>query len=121
MSGKVGAALEMERARFQANPDDSTYRSVRSVAQLPGQPEECWPELQPQLIQTFEQQGRVVQHLIDGRGRGNYQQAVDHLMRVKQLSQKQERELEWQTYITDLRNKNKSLRALKEELDKKGL
>jgi uncharacterized Zn finger protein len=185
--GKIGLALEMERARFQANPDDGTYRSVRSVAQLPEQPEKLWSGLRPRLIQTLEQQNRwaalvsvyldegevgqalaalakmeqqpgpslygysyhsapshyqiqvakaaeehypdeairlyksVVQKLIDGRGRGNYQQAVDHLTHVKQLYQKQEREAEWQAYVTNLRNGNKSLRALKEELDKKGL
>jgi hypothetical protein len=37
------------------------------------------------------------------------------------LYQKQGREAEWDVYITNLRNSNKSLRALKEELDKKGL
>jgi uncharacterized Zn finger protein len=63
----------------------------------------------------------VVQKLIDGRGRENYQQAVDYLSRVKQLYQKQRRESEWQAYVTNLRNSNKSLRALKEELDKKGM
>jgi uncharacterized Zn finger protein len=63
----------------------------------------------------------VVQKLIDGRGRENYQQAVDYLGRVKQLYQKQRRESEWQAYVTNLRNSNKSLRALKEELDKKGM
>ncbi len=187
--GKTGQALEMEHARFQANPDDGTYRSVRSVAQLPEQSEKLWSDLRPRLIRTLEQQSRwgalvsiyldegevgqalaalakmerqsspspygygygaqstpshyqlqvakaaeeqypdeairlyksVVQKLIDGRGRGNYQQAVDHLAHVKQLYQKQGRESEWQAYVTNLRNSNKSLRALKEELDKKGL
>jgi uncharacterized Zn finger protein len=187
--GKIGPALEMERARFQANPDETTYRAVRSTAQFAGQPEQVWSGLRPRLIQTLEQQNRwgplvsiyldegevgqalaalakmerpsspspygygygaqsvpgqyqlqvaraaaeqypdeairlyksVVQKLIDGRGRGNYQQAVDHLTHVKQLYQKQEREAEWQAYVTNLRNGNKSLRALKEELDKKGL
>jgi hypothetical protein len=63
----------------------------------------------------------VVHKLIDGRGRANYQQAVDHLTHIKQLYQKQGREAEWQAYVTNLRNGNKILRALKEELDKKGL
>jgi hypothetical protein len=189
--GEIGLALDMERARFQANPDEATYRSVRSVAQLPEQPERLWSGLQPRLIQTLEQQNRwaalvsiyleegevgkalavlakmeqqpgsslygygygygyhsapghyqiqvakaaeehypeeairlyksVVQKLIDGRGRGNYQQAVDHLTHIKQLYQKQGRESEWQAYVTNLRSSNKSLRALKEELDKKGM
>jgi len=37
------------------------------------------------------------------------------------IYQKQGREPEWNAYISDLRNSNKSLRALKEELDKRGL
>jgi hypothetical protein len=184
---KVQQALKMEIARFQANPDETTYRTVRSATQLAGQPEEAWSDLRPRLIQTLEQQNhwaalvsvyldegevgqalaalakteqqlgpslsrygyhaasghyhiqvaqaaeehypdeaiqlykRVIQKLIDGRGRENYQQAVNYLSRVKQLYQKQRREAEWQAYVTNLRNSNKSLRALKEELDKKGI
>jgi uncharacterized Zn finger protein len=63
----------------------------------------------------------VVQRLIDGRGRENYQQATGYLARVRRLYQKQGREPEWQAYMTALRNSNKSLRALKEELDKREL
>jgi uncharacterized Zn finger protein len=63
----------------------------------------------------------VVKRLIDGRGRENYQQATVYLARVRQLYRKQEREPEWQEYITNLRNSNKSLRALKEELYKREL
>jgi uncharacterized Zn finger protein len=63
----------------------------------------------------------VVQRLIDGRGRENYQRAAGYLLRIKRLYQKQRQEAEWEKYITNLRNSSKSLRALKEELDKKGL
>ena len=187
--GKVKQALDMELARFQANPGDATYRSVRSAAQAAGEPEEVWPQIRPQLIQTLERQSRwgalvtiyldegevgqalaalaemerapgtslygygyraesasssyqaqvaqaaeesypdeairlyqsVVQRLIDRRGRENYQQATGYLIRVRRLYQKQGHEVEWGAYITNLRNSNKSLRALKEELDKKGL
>jgi hypothetical protein len=187
--GKVKQAVDMEFARFQANPDHTTYRSVRSAALATGQPGDLWPGLRPQLIQTLERQGRwgalvslyldekevgqalaalaemertprapfsgysyrfegpsshyqaqvaeaaeesypdealrlykpVVQRLIDGRGRDNYQQATGYLTRIKRLYQKQGQEAEWERYITNLRNSNKSLRALKEELDKRGL
>jgi hypothetical protein len=185
--GKVKQAVDMEFARFQANPDHTTYRSVRSVALAPGQPGDLWLGLRPQLIQTLERQGRwgalvslyldekevsqalaalaemertrgaqfygyhsespsshyqaqvaeaaeesypdealrlykpVVQRLIDGRGRENYQQATGYLTRIKRLYQKQGQEADWERYITNLRNSNKSLRALKEELDKRGL
>src|SRR3989440_6258114 len=56
--GKAKQALDMELARFQANPDHTTYRSVRSAAQAADQPEEVWSGLRPQLIRTLEQQGR---------------------------------------------------------------
>src|SRR5713101_3307761 len=56
--GKAKQALDIELARFQANPGDATYRSVRSAAQVAGQLKEMWPGLRPQLIQTLEQQGR---------------------------------------------------------------
>jgi uncharacterized Zn finger protein len=63
----------------------------------------------------------VIQKLIDGRGRENYQQAIDYMMRIRTLYQKQGQEVEWDAYITNLRNSNKSLRALKDELDKRAM
>src|SRR6266536_6518946 len=51
--GKAKQALDMELARFQANPSDATYRSVRSAAQVAGQPKEIWSQIRPQLIQTL--------------------------------------------------------------------
>jgi hypothetical protein len=41
--GKAQQALNMEQLRFQANPDTTTYRSVRSAAQLAGQPKSYGP------------------------------------------------------------------------------
>jgi len=187
--GKTKQALDMELTRFQANPDDTTYRAVRSAAQIAGQPEDAWSDLRPRLIQTLEQQSRwgalvsiyldegevgqalsalaeldrgsgrslpeyghsyysapgddqiqvakaaeedypreairlykrVIQKLIDGRGRGNYQQAIGYMTRIRMLYQKQGQEPEWHAYMTNLRESNKSLRALKEELDKRAL
>ena len=187
--GKATQALDIELARFQANPGDATYRSVRSAAQIAGQPEDAWSDLRPRLIQTLEQQSRwgalvsiyldegevshalsalaemeggsgrslpgyghsyfsalgdyriqvakaaeedypeeairlykrVIQKLIDGRGRENYQQAIGYMLRIRMLYQKQGQEVEWDAYITNLRNSNKSLRALKEELDKRAM
>src|SRR5258708_38257061 len=56
--GKAKQALDIELARFQSNPGDATYRSVRSAAQVAVQLKEVWPGLRAQLIQTLEQQGR---------------------------------------------------------------
>jgi hypothetical protein len=187
--GRPQQALKIELARFQVSPDTTTYRAVRSAAQIASQPEDAWSDLRPRLIQTLEQQSRwgalvsiyldegevghalsalaelergsggslpgdgynyysppgdyriqvakaaeedypgeairlykiVIQKLIDGRGRENYQQAIGYMMRIRMLYQKQGQEPEWQAYITNLRNSNKSLRALKEELDKRAM
>ena len=64
---------------------------------------------------------RMVERLIDARGRENYQQAIGYLTQVKHLYEKQGQEPEWHAYIANLRNSNKSLRALKEELDKRAM
>src|SRR6266436_869830 len=184
---KAEQALNIELARFQAHPDDTTYRSAQSASQLAGQPEGIWTTLRPRLLKTLVQQGNwsalisiyldegeviqalaalaemertsstsfygygyrassndyqirvakaaeerypgeairlyksVVQKLISGRGRENYQQASGYLTRIKLLYEKQGQEPEWHAYITNLRNSNKSLRALKEELDKRDM
>ncbi|HEX3641111.1 MAG TPA: hypothetical protein VHV10_07465 [Ktedonobacteraceae bacterium] len=187
--GKAKQALDIERVRFQINPQETTYHSVQSAARATSQPEALWSELRPQLLQTLEQQNRwgalvsiylqegevglalsalaemehtpatspsgygyhagvassqlqvqvaqtaeehypndairlykrVVQTLIGERGRESYRQAASYLTRIKMLYQKQGPESEWLTYMTNLRTSNKSLRALKEALDKRGL
>ncbi len=184
---KAEQALNIELARFQAHPDDTTYHSAQSASQLAGQPEGIWTTLRPRLLKTLVQQGNwsalisiyldegeviqalaalaemertpstsfygysyrayssdyqiqvakaaeerypgeairlykgVIQKLISGRGRENYQQASGYLTRIKLLYEKQGQEPEWHAYITNLRNSNKSLRALKEELDKRDI
>jgi uncharacterized Zn finger protein len=64
---------------------------------------------------------RRAEEAIRFRGRDNYQQAAAFLAKVKKLYEQEGKQGEWQSYIDDLRAQNKSLRALKEELDKLGL
>ncbi len=54
--------------------------------------------------------------LIAQRGRENYRQACDLLKRVQQLYQRLDENETWTRYIADLREQNRTLRALKEEL-----
>jgi uncharacterized Zn finger protein len=120
--GEVGQALtalaEMDRA-----PRTSLYgygygsqgASSSYQVQVAQAAEESYAD---EAIRLYKS---VVQRLIEERGRQNYQQATDYLIRVRRLYQKLERESEWLAYITNLRNSNKSLRALKEELDKRNL
>ena len=186
LAGHIQQALEVERARFQAHPDEATYRAVRTVVQADGQESNRWPELRTQLLQTLSQQRSwvalasifvdegeveqalaalkegertqrvlaygsgsspfstlrvrvaqaaeegypdeavqmyacVVEELIALRGRENYQQAAAYLSQMKKLYQKMGREKNWETYLAGLCSNYKSLRALKEELEKKGL
>jgi hypothetical protein len=114
----LSALAEMERGSegsfpgyghsYYSDPGDYRIRVAKAA-------EEEYPG---EAIRLYK---RVIQKLIDRRGRENYQQAIGYLDRVRRLYQKQGLELEWQAYMTTLRNSNKSLRALKEELDKRAL
>ncbi len=55
--------------------------------------------------------------LIAERGRGNYLQAVEYLKKVRSIyTDMQKRSEEWDRYIRGIRENNKTLRALYEEL-----
>lgn len=60
---------------------------------------------------------RAAGQAIEGRGRGNYQQAAEYLARVKRILSANGRAAEWPPIIAEIRAENKRLRALKEELD----
>ena len=59
------------------------------------------------------------ERLIAERGRGNYLQAVEYLKKVRTIYRDmQKRSEEWDRYIRGIRENNKTLRALHEELRK---
>lgn len=59
----------------------------------------------------------VVNRLIEKRGRENYRTAVGYLKKVKHIHQTVlNAPHEWETYVENLRENNKTLRALQEEL-----
>ncbi|MFP4343668.1 MAG: SWIM zinc finger domain-containing protein [Anaerolineales bacterium] len=64
---------------------------------------------------------RVAESLIARRGRSNYQQAVVYLTRVRDLTYRLGAEESWEAFITELRERNSRLRALKDELNRAGL
>jgi tetratricopeptide (TPR) repeat protein len=113
------AALELMERASTAPPYSYGYSKYfapeRYQLQVAKAAEEPYPD---EAIQLYK---RMVERLINTRGRENYQQASGYLKQVKHLYERQGHESEWNTYITALRNKNKSLRALQEELDKRGL
>jgi uncharacterized Zn finger protein len=64
---------------------------------------------------------KLAERQIAQRGRPAYQTAATYLVRVMRLLEGDGRAAEWQSFIADLRQRNKSLRALREELDALGL
>lgn len=64
---------------------------------------------------------KYAEQLIQHKSRGSYQQAAQYLLKVRKLHAKQKQEAEWTAYITALRERYPTLRALKDELNKAGL
>jgi len=73
------------------------------------------PEAALRIYQT------TVDQLINSRGRDNYKTAAHYLKRMRPLFQHLNQPDTWEALIAQLREKNRALRALKEELDKAGL
>jgi len=100
--------LERDRGNFgywAGSPSDSYQVRVAKAA----------AETHPgEAIQIYQ---KVIAKLIEVRGRDTYKMAAGYLAQVKRLYNKQQREKEWEAYITEIRHNHKSLRALKEELD----
>jgi uncharacterized Zn finger protein len=63
----------------------------------------------------------AVERLIAARGRGNYAAAARHLIRVRDLYRRLGEAATWETLIADLREQNRRLPALQDELNKAGL
>jgi len=64
---------------------------------------------------------QLVDALINVQGRDNYRQACTYLSRARNLYQRLGQEETWTRYILALRERNRSLRALMEELSKAGI
>jgi uncharacterized Zn finger protein len=62
-----------------------------------------------------------VSRLISTRGRGNYTEAARYLFRVRDLYHHLGEPKTWQTLIADLRERNRRLPTLQDELNKAGL
>ena len=71
--------------------------------------------------QAMQLYTEAVNKLIEARGRENYTQAAAYLVRVRELYQRLGELETWQTLIADIRQQNRRLRALQEELTQAGL
>jgi len=113
---KVLEAAE-KRDRKQQGSLDPAWRPVPEHVELrvAAAAEKHLPD---EAIRLYQQ---IAERRISYRERVNYQAAATYLVRVMNLLEKNGRAQDWQTYITQLRDQNKGLRALREELDILGL
>jgi uncharacterized Zn finger protein len=63
----------------------------------------------------------VAEQMIEQRNRGAYAAACDYLVKAGKLFARQGRQAEWRTYLANLVDTTKTLRALREEMGKVGL
>jgi catechol 2,3-dioxygenase-like lactoylglutathione lyase family enzyme len=71
--------------------------------------------------EAIELYRQYAERLIAQRGRQNYQEACKYLAKMRALYEKLGENEAWTSYITALREQNRNLRALKEELANAGL
>jgi hypothetical protein len=109
---EIGRALEtLEQVRTSRWGWGSGQLAIR-VARAA---EESQPR---EAIRIYVEQA---ERLIAARGRGNYAEATTYLVRVRNLYRRLGEQETWQAFIADLREQNRRLRALKDELNKAGL
>ena len=77
--------------------------------------EQDYPE---RAIGLYQQ---IAQYHIDQRNRSNYQQAAEYLDRARGLYDHLGRYEEWRAFIADLRERHRTLRALRDELNARKL
>jgi hypothetical protein len=116
LEGKVDQALESLPLSRSA-PWDWGYGMVSDPLsiQVAQAAEAGYPR---QAIQLYAE---AANKLIEARGRENYTRAAAYLVRVRELYQRLGEVKTWQTLIADIRQQNRRLRALQEELVRAGL
>jgi len=116
--GEIDKALELVKAEQQKRTTgygSYYYRYYDMSIRVAQAAEETRPR---EAIELYRQQA---EGLIAQRGRQNYQAACKHLARMRTLYERLGENEIWTNYIARLREENRSLRALKEELAKVGL
>jgi len=111
--GEVDQALETLEQRKAAS--QWGWRTDRLVLQVAQAAEEEQPR---EAIRLYVQ---AAEQLIAQRGRNNYAKAATHLTRVRDLYQGLNKPSRWEAFIAELREKNRRLPALQNELNKAGL
>lgn len=111
---EVDAALEtLDKLKSRKGAYAYMYDTLSiNVARVAEQARPC------DAIRLYMEQ---VNPLIDARGRENYKIAAGYLARVRKLYKQLGEVPQWDALIANLREKNRTLRALKEELNRLGL
>src|SRR6266496_3716038 len=144
--GNQVAELEVTETLFRTQPFLGRYQKLRDLARQLGR----WETLRPELLAFLEQEQNTplliqialevaraaeetrpreaielyrqhAERLIAQRGRQNYQPACTYLAKMRALYEKLGESEAWTSYIAALREQNRNLRALKEELAQAGL
>src|SRR5204863_9883096 len=121
--GDMGRALALVRAAQRAESSPGGYSSYSyagaHVPSLDEQVAKAAEETRPRdAIDIYRHR---VERLIAGRGRPAYQQAAQLLRRIRDLYTRLGEQEAWARYLAALRDRNRALRAFKEELTKAGL
>ncbi len=116
--GEIDKAIALVKAEQQKRTPgygSYYYRYYDMPIKVAQAAEETRPR---EAIELYRQQA---EGLIAQRGRQNYQVACRHLARMRTLYERLGEKEVWASCIAGLREQNRSLRALKEELAKAGL
>ncbi len=100
---------------YTYNDSYGYYGSSDIALQVARAAEETRPREAIELYRQF------AERLIARRGRQSYQQACTFLVKMRTLYEKLGENEAWTKYVTTLREQNRNLRALKEELTNAGL
>jgi uncharacterized Zn finger protein len=82
---------------------------------------DSWMDLDEDIPGLLVGNTTLVERLIAGRGRSNYQVACSYLVKIRSLYEKQDETEQWTAYIAWLRKRHSRLSTLKEEVAAAGL
>jgi catechol 2,3-dioxygenase-like lactoylglutathione lyase family enzyme len=113
------ALLKAEEKRNQGRPGMYSYSYGFGYQDMTLTVAKAAEETRPR--EAIELYQKHAERLIAQKQRKYYQEASNYLVKVRALYERLGENGEWESYITALREKNRNLRALKEELANKGL
>lgn len=120
--GEIDKALELLKGMAKKDSYGYTYNSgygYYGFGDISLEVARAAEETRPrEVIELYRQRA---ERLIAMRDRKNYQAAINPLTKMRSLYDKLGEHETWTNYITALREQNRNLRALKEELAKAGL